>query len=378
MEVFMIFSFAFLIFGSFVLSLSMVALILKISRRMAWYDRVNARKIHSGNIPRLGGIGFAFSFIVFFAIIGFRLKNPALTLEFISVAAAFVLVLISGIRDDFKHLAPRYKLVFQTGAALCVLISGHVFQRFLYIGRADFPGLSGWELFRYPLTFLWIVGMTNAVNFIDGVDGLAGGVSLLALLSFGAISASLGADSVILLLCACLASAVLGFLIFNVPFPRARIFMGDGGAYFLGFSLALLPLMGSGNGVVRLPVFYAAAILQIPILDTTAAVWRRLREGRRIGSPDRAHTHHKLMNLGLSSRRVDAILFTLQFCLGVLVYMAVKSPGYLSLAILFLAYAAGVGFFVALHFLNRRALRIVAGDRISVPHGARAIQSPGA
>jgi UDP-GlcNAc:undecaprenyl-phosphate GlcNAc-1-phosphate transferase len=378
MEVFMIFRLILLVFGSFVLSFSMVALILKVSHRMAWYDRTGGRKIHEGNIPRLGGIGFVFSFIVFFVITGFRFAGFTSALELLPVAAAFVLILISGVRDDFKPLAPRYKLILQTGAAFCVLLSGHVFDKFVYIDRADFLSFSGWELARYCLTFLWIVGMTNAVNFIDGVDGLAGGVSLLAVLSFGGISVFLGAGGVTLLLCACLASAILGFLVFNAPFPRAKIFMGDGGAYFLGFTLALLPLMGSGPGSARLPILYAAAILQIPILDTTAAVWRRLREGRRIGSPDRAHTHHKLMNLGLSSRRVDAVLFALQLCLGLLVYMAVKTPGYLSLFVLSLAYAVGIGFFVALHFLNRRAFRASAGGRISVPWEAGVAQSPGA
>jgi UDP-GlcNAc:undecaprenyl-phosphate GlcNAc-1-phosphate transferase len=378
MEVFMIFRLPFLVFGSFVLSFSLVALILRVSHRMAWYDRTGGRKIHDGNIPRLGGIGFVFSFIIFFVIAGFRFEGIHFTFQFLPVAVAFVLILISGVWDDFKPLAPRYKLIFQTGAAFCVLLSGHVFDRFVYIDRADFLSFSGWELFRYSLTFLWIVGMTNAVNFIDGVDGLAGGVSLLAVLSFGGISVFLGAGGVTLLLCACLASAILGFLVFNAPFPRAKIFMGDGGAYFLGFTLALLPLMGRGTGSGRLPILYAAAILQIPILDTTAAVWRRMREGRRIDSPDRAHTHHKLMNLGLSPRRIDAVLFTLQLCLGVLVYMAVKLPGYLSLVILFLAYAVGIGFFSALHFLNRRALRASVGGRINVPWGAGVAQSPGA
>jgi UDP-GlcNAc:undecaprenyl-phosphate GlcNAc-1-phosphate transferase len=354
----MIFSWALVISGSFVLSLSTVALLLKVSRRMGWYDRTGGRKIHTGNIPRLGGIGFIFSSAVF-SVVCFRLRGAAPALRSLPLAPAFALIVISGVRDDFKPLAPRWKLAFQTAAAFCALLSGCAFESFLYIDRVDLLSLSGWELFRYPLAFLWIVGVTNAVNFIDGVDGLAGGVSLLAVLSFGAISVSLGGGGEGFLPYAGLAAAVLGFLAFNAPFPRAKIFMGDGGAYFLGFALALMPL--GGNGGVRLPVLYAAAVLQIPILDTAAAVWRRLREGRRIDSSDRAHTHHKLMNLGLSSRRIDAVLVTLQLCLSVLVYAAVKTAGYLSLIMMLLAYALGMGFFVALHFLNRRALSVVAG-----------------
>jgi UDP-GlcNAc:undecaprenyl-phosphate GlcNAc-1-phosphate transferase len=344
--------------GSFILSLSTVALTLKVSRRMAWYDRMSERKIHTGNIPRLGGIGFMFSFIVFFALISFRFNGSSLTLRLIPVALAFVLILTSGIRDDFKPLSPRYKLIFQIAAALCVLAPGYVFKRFFYIDRVDFLSFAGWKLFRYPLTLLWIVGMTNAINLIDGVDGLAGGISLLAVLSFWGIFGCLGAGGITPLLCASLAAAILGFLVFNAPFPQAKIFMGDGGAYFLGFTLALFPLMGTGDNTTSLPVLYAAAVLMIPMLDTIAAVWRRLRDSSRIGSPDRAHTHHKLMNLGLSSRRIDAVLFSLQLCVSVLVYAAVKTPGWFSLVLLFLAYAVGIGFFTTLHFLSKRKLNI--------------------
>jgi UDP-GlcNAc:undecaprenyl-phosphate GlcNAc-1-phosphate transferase len=231
-----------LVFGSFIVSLLLVALILKVSRRMGWYDRTGGRKIHSGNIPRLGGLGFTVSFIIF-VIIGFSRTGFGFTFQVLPVAAGFVLILISGILDDFNPLTPRCKLIFQAVAALCVLLSGRIFTRFVYDDVIRIPGREG---FWYFLTAVWVIGMTNAVNFIDGVDGLAGGISLLAVLSFGVISP--GGEGGVLLLCACLASAVLGFLMFNAPFPRAKIFMGDGGAYFLGFMLALLPLRGGGGG----------------------------------------------------------------------------------------------------------------------------------
>ncbi|MDR1444506.1 MAG: undecaprenyl/decaprenyl-phosphate alpha-N-acetylglucosaminyl 1-phosphate transferase [Treponema sp.] len=325
---------------------------------MAWYDRINARKIHTGNIPRLGGLGFALPFIVCTLIITLRVLDPDQGIRFLPVLFALILILISGVRDDFKPMAPRYKLVFQMGAALCVLASGYTFKRLFFIDSEISPGFSIWKLFSYPLSFVWIVGMTNAINFVDGVDGLAGGISLLAALIFGAVFMFLGNSGLTSLFCICLAAAVLGFLVFNAPFPRAKIFMGDGGAYFLGFTLALLPLMGDGTG---LPVIYAAAVLIIPFMDTTAAVWRRLRDGRRIDSPDRAHTHHKLMDLGLSSRRIDATLLSLQAVLGVLVYAAVKTPRLLSICLLLLAYLTGLGFFITVHFLSRRHKRAVAG-----------------
>jgi UDP-GlcNAc:undecaprenyl-phosphate GlcNAc-1-phosphate transferase len=336
--------------GSFLLSLAAVAIILSVSRRMSWYDHVNERKLHTGNIPRLGGVGIAVSFIVFALIINFLSQSSRMGLRFIPVLLAFIPILITGISDDFKPMAPRYKLLFQIVAALCVLSPGYVFKRFFFIPEIDFLSSPALSFLRYPLTFLWLVGMTNAVNFIDGVDGLAGGVSLLAALAFGLTGS-------VPLFCFCLAAAILGFLVFNAPIPKAKIFMGDGGAYFLGFTLALIPLLDTGEESV-LPLPYAAAVLMIPFMDTIAAVWRRVRDGRRIDSPDRSHTHHKLYDLGLSFKKIDAVFFALQMCLGLLVYLAVKTPGYLSLLILLLAYVLGAAFFTAIHFLHRRQLRI--------------------
>jgi UDP-GlcNAc:undecaprenyl-phosphate GlcNAc-1-phosphate transferase len=342
----------------------MVALIRRVSLRMGWFDHLNERKIHSGNIPRLGGLGFAVSFLVFAFIVESQFPESR---RLLFLAPAFALVLISGVRDDFKPMAPHLKIFFHAGAALFVLLAGFSLRRAFYIDHIDFLSFPGWSILRYPLTILWIIGMTNAVNLIDGVDGLAGGVSLLAALSFGGIFSLLGSADGTPLLCFCLASAVLGFLVFNAPLPRAKIFMGDGGAYFLGFTLALLPL--AGDNPSKLPIPYTAAILMIPFLDTTAAVWRRLRDHRPIDSPDRAHTHHKLMNLGFSSRAIDAAFFTLQIGLSLIVFAAVKNRGWFSLFLLFLAYAAGIGSFVAVHFLNRRRLR-AGGKDSGGPPGA--------
>jgi UDP-GlcNAc:undecaprenyl-phosphate GlcNAc-1-phosphate transferase len=344
------------IVGSFLMSMFTVLLVRKVSHRMAWYDRTNQRKVHTGNIPRLGGIGFVVPFMVFFSA-AFVVGNFIAPFQFFLLLVAFALILTSGLRDDFKPMAPGFKLVFQTGAAFCVLLSGCVFDRFFLTDHFGFLNSSGWKALRYPLTFLWIVGMINAVNFIDGIDGLAGGVSLLAALGFFGVFVFLGVGGPVLMLCACLASAILGFLVFNAPFPQAKIFMGDGGAYFLGFTLALFPLMGTP---AKLPILHAAAILLIPILDATAAVWRRIRDGKRVDSPDRSHTHHKLMSLGFSSRRIDSIFFILQFGLCVLVCASVAIQGYWSLIMLLLAYTAGIGFFTAIHFFYQRKQNIGA------------------
>jgi UDP-GlcNAc:undecaprenyl-phosphate GlcNAc-1-phosphate transferase len=267
------------------------------------------------------------------------------------------LTLGSGVIDDFRPLRPLFKLTIQIIAALCVVIPGYTFSQFFYAG--DFGRLfPGGILFpvhiQSLLTFVWIVGITNAVNFIDGVDGLAGGVSILAALFFALIFRDPSGGPVFLLYL-CLAAAVLGFLFFNIP--KAKIFMGDGGSQFLGFTLAVLPLMENGGTPAALPLLYPAALLLIPILDTVAAVWRRIRDGRRIDSPDQAHIHHKLLRLGLSTLAVDMCLWGLQIIIGILVYAAVRLNSGGFPALLCAAYAVPIGFFILIHFLNRRATK---------------------
>jgi len=157
------------------------------------------------------------------------------------------------------------------------------------------------------------------------------------------------------MICVALAGSVAGFLVFNAPIPRAKIFMGDGGSQFLGFTLALLPLLKERDTGFTLPVLYAMMILAIPILDTTAAVWRRVRDRRPLGSPDRFHVHHKLMNLGLGARGIDAVLFGLQALVSVLVIVSLKlEKPWLSLAALGFACLLTIVFFSALHFMKKR------------------------
>ena len=132
--------------------------------------------------------------------------------------------------------------------------------------------------------------------------------------------------------------------------------MGDCGSQFLGFFLALLPLLSLLEPQITraaLPLPYAAALLLIPILDTTAAVWRRIRDGKSVHTPDKAHVHHKLLNLGLNVKGVNALLYGLQIILGVLVFISVRMEGVPSLLVLGSAYIIGIAFFIIIHFFNR-------------------------
>ncbi|MDR0473283.1 MAG: undecaprenyl/decaprenyl-phosphate alpha-N-acetylglucosaminyl 1-phosphate transferase [Treponema sp.] len=268
-------------------------------------------------------------------------------LRYLPCLFALFLILVSGVYDDFRPVASHYKLLAQSVAALIVIIPGFTFQRIVYFPIGSLPVALG-----YAITLLWIVGLSNAINLIDGIDGLAGGLSGLIALFYGLIFYFNGVPFQKILFCTALVGVVAGFLVFNAPFPKAKIFMGDCGSQFLGFLLALLPLLAKDDSRVALPVPYAAALLMIPIFDTTAAAWRRIREGRRIDEPDTFHVHHKLLNLGLSVRQVDAVLCGLQVILGVLVFVSVHLDGLPSLYVLGGAYIIGLVFFTVVHYKN--------------------------
>ena len=333
---------------SFGLSLAAVALVLKFSHKKGWFDHANERKIHNGHVPRLGGIGFIIAFSIIAVVICIIVKEAEWGLRYLPCLFALFLIMFFGAYDDFRPLKSRYKLTVQIIAAIIVLIPGFTFKRIAYfdIGILPVP-------LEYAITFLWIVGVTNAVNLIDGIDGLAGGLSGIIALFFGIIFFSYSKNPQNVLFCAAVVGVILGFLVFNAPLPKARLFMGDCGSQSLGFLLALLPLLEREDGPAHLPVPYAAALLMIPIFDTIGAVWRRSRDGISIFTPDKSHVHHKLMNLGLIDRGVDIVLFSLQIVLGVITLISIRLDGLASLYVLGIAYAIGIGFFAMIHFKNR-------------------------
>jgi UDP-GlcNAc:undecaprenyl-phosphate GlcNAc-1-phosphate transferase len=365
---------------SFALSAAGVGIALHLARKHGWYDRVSARKVHTGRIPRLGGAGFgsAYLIIILFIIVYWGDGEAAglgrLVFLFVGPLLALLFILLFGIADDFNPLSPRVKLFAQVFAAASVAFAGHAFDRLFY-------GAGWWDLSIIPgnwagciLTFLWITGLINALNLIDGVDGLAGGLAALAAATFGVISLLSGGMGFAALLCFALAAAMAGFLVFNLPLPKAKIFMGDGGSQFLGLVLALLPTLGNGSlaldmgSPAGLPLAYAAGVLLIPLFDTISAIWRRLRDHRRIDAPDKAHIHHKLLRMGLSAGAVDAALFGLQIVLSGLTILAVNAylrggSFRLSLVLLAAAYLAALGFFAAVHFLSRKVMRGGGGGR---------------
>ncbi len=340
------------LFASFLTSVFSVYLILRLSNKFNLYDSIDERKIHTGDIPRLGGIGIFTGFLtglLLFALLfdpGFLGNN--LWALFIGSAIIFSM----GVWDDFKAWRPRYKLIAQCIAAIVVLIGNFTFSR-ITLGSIDFAWNMG--IWKYPLTFIWIIGVTNAFNLLDGLDGLAGSIATLCTIIYALYFFRYGNTSAVIV-CLLLGLSVSGFLVFNLPIPRAKIFMGDGGSQFLGFVLSVLPLMNAkdGNATIALP--YAAAVLMIPIYDTIAAVWRRTREGRRFDSPDRFHIHHKLMLMGFSEKETLVIIVSFQIIVGIFVSCAVWIRGFFALVLLFAVYLMGILFFSIIHYRKKAIL----------------------
>lgn len=323
-------------------------LILAISHRRGWFDVPDdPRKIHTGSIPRLGGIAMFWAFIVALlvsALFGaFRLEASLIVL--LGGAAA---IHGMGLADDFRNLRAYFKFGVQLVVAIAVSAAGYRFEYLPGFGSAVPLGVFSWIV-----TVVWIVGLSNAVNMIDGMDGLAGGISLIAALSFGGLFLALGQAGGAIVSFA-LSGAIVGFLFFN--FPPARIFMGDSGSLFLGYCLAVLPLLGTGANPGEFSFLAAGTIVAIPVLDVFAAILRRRRRGQGVMTPDREHLHHKLMDLGLDARQILALVYAAAIGLGVVGMLGtVLLPGP-SVIALIVALAIAVAAFVVLHYAKKRLL----------------------
>ena len=276
------------------------------------------RRMHTEPIPRLGGLAIFAGFILSIAIT--LTLNNGFDMNVIGLILGSLVIVGTGIVDDIKGVRAGVKLLLQVIAALIVIIGG------VQIEWITNPFSSGrviyLDLFAVPVTLFWIVGVTNAINFIDGLDGLAAGVSSIAALSLLFISLFTGqAGSVILT--AALAGSALGFLPFN--FNPAKIIMGDTGSTFLGFSLGVISIIGLLKSYAAIAILVPILVLGVPIFDTVFAILRRLRSGRSIMEADRGHLHHRLIDMGLTHKQAVLALYGVSALLGVGAMLLVES-----------------------------------------------------
>lgn len=292
---------------AWLLSGILMPFIIFICHRRGWFDAKDHRKIHAGNIPRLGGIGIFLGWLggAFLTLTILNYANgdplPANSYRLVLLVLCAATIHGTGLWDDFSNLRPRNKFMIQLAIALVTALGGVRF----YTLAIPFTDVA---LEFFPLSFLvtlvWIVGVSNAVNLIDGLDGLSSMVSFIAAMAMGILSANLG-KPITALLCFALAGSTFGFFLFNRP--PAKIFMGDSGSLFLGYILATLPLLEEEKMPTHI-LGLSITILLIPVADTLFAMGRRLRRKHPIASPDREHIHHLLLGLGLSNWAILGIM----------------------------------------------------------------------
>lgn len=334
--------------ASFLLSVGLIPIVILFCKKFSLYDSVNARKIHSGNIPRLGGIAIFIAFFICAVICFFFDKNLSMK-NAVPLLIAGVLIFIFGVIDDIVEMKAIFKLIVQIGASGIVVWNGFRFRQ-----------IFGWVMplpVSFVLTFCWILGIINAYNLIDGMDGLCGTLSLTALVTMGyVISGSFieGAAA-----CFMLSAAVVGFLVYNWPAPNAKIFMGDGGSQCLGFMIAVIPLYNISPELEFNKLLMMLVIVSFPMLDTIAAIWRRIRDHKPIMSPDKSHLHHKLLNLGFTKVQALFMVLGIQALICMTVVLSVYLETIKASILLGVAYLFMIGFFSVIHYTNRAVLKKV-------------------
>ncbi|WP_202079415.1 glycosyltransferase family 4 protein [Caldalkalibacillus salinus] len=303
----------------------------KLAFRIDAVDKPNHRKVHSKIMPRLGGlaifIGFAFAFIGFMphTMIGWGLFLGGL------------IIIVIGILDDMMELSPKAKLAGQLAAAITVVGFG-LRMELLNLPFEEAPWILGW--FAIPITIFWIVGVTNAVNLIDGLDGLAAGVSGIATGTILVMSLIMG-NGFVALYAAILLGAIIAFLCFN--FHPAKIFMGDTGALFLGFNLAALSLLGFKQ-VTLASFIIPILILGVPLSDTFFAIIRRIVNRKPISEADKNHLHHCIQALGFGHRATVLIIYGIAAAFGTCAILLSKTELWFTLVLVsVLALALQVG-----------------------------------
>jgi UDP-GlcNAc:undecaprenyl-phosphate/decaprenyl-phosphate GlcNAc-1-phosphate transferase len=306
------------------LALALTPVIGRGSRLLGLVDAPGARKVHTQSVPRLGGLAVVLAASLSLWLVT-RLSplviDPGIWQAMRPFLIAGGLIFLIGLVDDVRGLGPGPKLLFEFAAAAVIMSSGLLIERVTLLGSTWTLGWLAW-----PVTAAWLVGVTNAFNLIDGVDGLAAGITALAGAACGAILVARGHAPEAMLLAA-LVGAALGFLFFN--FAPASIFLGDSGSLVAGFLLAATAITGWQKGATALATGVPLLIFALPIADSALALVRRIAatpsDGRsiratlrQIGRPDREHIHHRLLAMGWSVRRTVLVLYGITAILSVL------------------------------------------------------------
>ncbi len=323
---------------------------MRLAKKVGAIDIPNDRRVNKKPMPRLGGLaviaGFVVSIIYLFITTSIEGKLNLFGEEnyYLKMIGFFLGALILGLVcyvDDVKGVPSWVKLTAQIIASIIVVACG------VKIENISIPFTEGkiimGDIFSYILTVCWIVGITNAINLIDGLDGLSSGVTLISCLSLLMVFALNGSPLIAIVLITALAGALVGFLPFN--FSPAKTFIGDTGSNFMGFALAIISILGVAKTYTALVLIAPIIILAMPIFDTLFAIFRRLIKGKSIKAvfkPDKGHLHHKLMAKGYTQKQAVLIMYGITAILGMFAVILLESGIWkaLSFALLIIAIVA--------------------------------------
>ncbi len=320
--------------AAFMLAVITTPLVRVLALRLGVIDKPDQfRKVHGREVPQLGGIAIYVAFVVSLTGLYFYPSSSVQDLfgkyswEIVVLVIGATVAMVLGAADDVWGLRARWKLLFQTVAAGVAIAGGYAITAV----SVPFVGTLFLGPFCVLITLFWFLGCMNAINLMDGLDGLAAGICLFVSLTMFVVSLLL--DNSYAAMLACLSGAIFGFLLFN--FHPAKIFLGDTGSIMLGFLIAGISIMASRKAQAAVALLVPVIALGIPILDTSLAILRRWSRKLPIASPDRGHIHHVLLSLGLSHRRTVIILYGACVALcGAAVLVNVEQSGLTTLLVL--------------------------------------------
>jgi len=325
----------------FAFIISLVITMLLIPPMMKWADKIgaidipDARKVHTRAIPRVGGIAMVAGSVASILLLA------DLNQQIVSIISGFLIIWVFGIWDDKSDLNYKIKFLGQLLAVIIVVLWGDVVVRSFPFIDSQLP-----EYIAIPFSIFALIGITNAINLSDGLDGLAGGTSLITISMISLLAYDAGGDFVVLISMA-VAGSILGFLRHNT-YP-ARLFMGDSGSQFLGFSLGVLVIVLSQSVNSAMSPLIPLIVLGLPILDTLAVMGQRIYERRSPFSPDKNHIHHKLLDIGFDHYEAVFIIYIVQTLLiGTAYFMLYESD--LILALIYIVICISV--LGAFHFAH--------------------------
>lgn len=345
--------------AAFVLALAITPLIRPLAFKVGAVDRGEGRRAHKGVIPRLGGVAIFLAFTIPFGFYLTRGEWDLFHKDMAGILIGATIVFLAGINDDIKGGKIRYKLMMEILAAMIVYAWG---IRITVISN-PFGGLMDLGLLDLPVTVLWIIVITNAINLIDGLDGLAAGTVIL----ISATLFSLSADVRLQVVFVIFAGSLFGFLRYN--FPPASIFMGDAGSLFLGFFLGATSIISFHKATAIVAMMVPIIAFGFPLMDMFYAVLRRYYRGIPLGEADKEHIHHKLLEKGLSKKKVLLVLYSLNvvIMLGVLLViqrqMEVNFFGLLFMVVLAVLGMRTLGYIELLPFMREMIRGFVIGRK---------------